>query len=93
MQDIAPLLQPDRGQAATPLHLVDKRSFEDWLEVSPAKSPRSHSATDRPRRAASRAIAAPVAPPPTTSTSKASCARRARAAERQAGLEPILLGR
>src|ERR671912_1264983 len=33
MQDIAPLLQPDRGQAATSIHLVDKKSFEDWLKA------------------------------------------------------------
>ena len=38
MQDIAPLLQPDRGQAATPLHLVDKKSFEDWLKAQPERA-------------------------------------------------------
>jgi leucyl aminopeptidase len=38
MQDIAPLLQPDRGQAATPLHLVDKRRFEDWLKAQPERA-------------------------------------------------------
>src|SRR5687768_10620026 len=38
MQDIAPLLQPDRGQAATSIHLVDKKSFEDWLKAQPDRA-------------------------------------------------------
>jgi leucyl aminopeptidase len=32
MTDFANLLQPDRGQSATPIHLVDKNSFEDWTK-------------------------------------------------------------
>jgi leucyl aminopeptidase len=31
------LLKADRGQAATALHLVDKKSFEDWLKGQPAR--------------------------------------------------------
>src|SRR3712207_5237575 len=37
MTDFAPLLQADRGQAATPIHLVDKDGFEDWLKSRPAE--------------------------------------------------------
>jgi leucyl aminopeptidase len=37
MTDFAPLLQPDRGQTATPIHLVDKNSFEDWAKSRPAE--------------------------------------------------------
>jgi leucyl aminopeptidase len=37
MTDFSALLQPDRGQPAHDLHLVDKNSFESWLkEQSPA---------------------------------------------------------
>ena len=32
MTDLAPLLQPDRGGAAHPIHLVDKNSFPDWAK-------------------------------------------------------------
>jgi leucyl aminopeptidase len=32
MTDLASLLQPDRGQPAVPLHLVDKKGFEAWLK-------------------------------------------------------------
>ena len=34
MTDVAALLQPDRGQPATALHLVDKKGFEAWLKAS-----------------------------------------------------------
>jgi len=44
----------------------------DLEDVSLPKSPRSIIAVDRPRLAASNADPAPVAPPPTTSTSNAS---------------------
>ena len=37
MTDLASLLQPDRGQAATPLHLTDKKSFDDWLKGQPER--------------------------------------------------------
>ncbi len=37
MTDLASLLQPDRGQAATPLHLTDKKSFDDWLKAQPER--------------------------------------------------------
>src|SRR5437867_1526872 len=43
-------------------------------DVAPAKSPLSTSAVRRPRSAASRAIPAPVIPPPMTSTSTGSAA-------------------
>ena len=37
MIDMAPLLQPDRGQAARSLHLVDQKSFPDWLSNQPTR--------------------------------------------------------
>jgi leucyl aminopeptidase len=37
MADLAQLLRPDRGQPATLLHLVDKKSHEDWLKAQPAR--------------------------------------------------------
>src|SRR2546426_6058012 len=43
-------------------------------DVAPAKSPLSTSAVRKPRSAASRAIPAPVIPPPMTSTSTGSAA-------------------
>jgi leucyl aminopeptidase len=36
MTDLSPLLQPDKGQAAIPLVLVDKAGFEAWLKRQPA---------------------------------------------------------
>ena len=33
--NLASLLQPDKGQRATPLILVDKKGFEDWLKQQP----------------------------------------------------------
>ena len=35
--DLAALLQPDRGEPATALHLVDKKSFEDWFKAQPER--------------------------------------------------------
>jgi len=37
MTDFAPLLAADRGQAARPIHLVDKASFAGWLKGRPAE--------------------------------------------------------
>ena len=38
MNDKNALIQPDRGQAAIPIHLVDKAGLEDWLKgLSPAQ--------------------------------------------------------
>ncbi len=37
MIDIAQLLQPDRGQAAKSLHLVDEKSFPAWLSAQPTR--------------------------------------------------------
>ena len=37
MTDFAPLLQPDRGQDARAIHLVDEKSFEDWAKSRPAE--------------------------------------------------------
>ena len=37
MTDFSALLQPDRGQKAHPIHLVDKTSFADWLKSRPAE--------------------------------------------------------
>lgn len=35
MTDFSPLLQPDRGQPAHDLQLVDKKSFDEWLKAQP----------------------------------------------------------
>jgi leucyl aminopeptidase len=37
MIDFTPLLQPDKGQPATPLHLVDKAGLEAWLASQPER--------------------------------------------------------
>ena len=37
MTEVSDLLQPDRGQAATPIHLVDKKTFEAWLKAQPER--------------------------------------------------------
>lgn len=37
MPDLTALLQPDKGQPATPLHLVDKKLFDDWLKDQPER--------------------------------------------------------
>ena len=37
MIDFAPLLQPDKGQPATSLHLIDKAGPEAWLASQPAR--------------------------------------------------------
>ncbi|HEX8449788.1 MAG TPA: leucyl aminopeptidase family protein [Allosphingosinicella sp.] len=37
MTQVANLLQPDKGQAATALHLVDKQCFDSWLKRQPAR--------------------------------------------------------
>ncbi len=37
MTSLADLLQPDRGQPATALHLTDKKSFETWLKGQPGR--------------------------------------------------------
>jgi len=41
MIDLKPLLQPDKGQPATALHLVDKAGFEAWLKAQPARARRA----------------------------------------------------
>ncbi|HEX8467630.1 MAG TPA: leucyl aminopeptidase family protein [Allosphingosinicella sp.] len=42
--DFSTLLQPDKGQAATALHLVDKKGFDAWLKGQPARMRQSVSA-------------------------------------------------
>ena len=37
MNDLNSLLQPDRGQPATALQLVDKKTFDDWLKGQPER--------------------------------------------------------
>ena len=37
MTEVATLLQPDKGQPATALHLVDKKGFDAWLKKQPAR--------------------------------------------------------
>ncbi|MEO6113017.1 MAG: leucyl aminopeptidase family protein [Sphingomicrobium sp.] len=36
MTDFVALLQPDRGQPAHPIHLIDKNSIAEWLKRQPA---------------------------------------------------------
>jgi leucyl aminopeptidase len=35
MTDLASLISPDRGQQARPIHLVDKKSFGEWVKTRP----------------------------------------------------------
>jgi leucyl aminopeptidase len=37
MTEVAALLQSDRGQAATPIHLIDRKGFEPWLKAQPER--------------------------------------------------------
>jgi leucyl aminopeptidase len=37
MADLTHLLQPDRGEPAAALHLVDKKSFDAWLKAQPTR--------------------------------------------------------
>lgn len=41
MTDLSSLLQPDKGQAAITLQLVDKKGFEDWLKAQPEQARRA----------------------------------------------------
>ena len=36
--DLSDLLKPDKGQSATALALVDKKSFDAWLQAQPART-------------------------------------------------------
>ena len=38
MTDLNALLKPDQGQPATPLHLVDKTIFDEWLNGQPERA-------------------------------------------------------
>jgi leucyl aminopeptidase len=42
--DLSSLLRPDKGQPATALHLVDKKSFEGWLNGQPERARQAVSA-------------------------------------------------
>jgi leucyl aminopeptidase len=44
MTEVATLLQPDKGQSATALHLVDRKGFDAWLKAQPARIRQSVSA-------------------------------------------------
>ena len=46
MTDCSALLQPDKGQAAVPLQLVDKKGFEAWLKGQPAPARSAVAAQD-----------------------------------------------
>ena len=37
MTEVSALLQPDKGQPATALHLVDKKGFDSWLKGQPSR--------------------------------------------------------
>ncbi|HEY0625226.1 MAG TPA: leucyl aminopeptidase family protein [Allosphingosinicella sp.] len=38
MTDLSSLVQPDKGQPATLLHLVDKKTFDAWLSAQPERA-------------------------------------------------------
>ncbi len=38
MTEVAALLQSDRGQPATPLQLVDRKTYDDWLRAQPEQA-------------------------------------------------------
>jgi len=42
--DLSNLLQPDKGEPATPLRLVDKKGFDAWLKTQPERARQSASA-------------------------------------------------
>lgn len=46
MTDLSDLTQPDRGQPARVIHLVDPKGFEDWLKAQP---PRHRAAAEAQR--------------------------------------------
>ncbi|MDP8993616.1 MAG: leucyl aminopeptidase family protein [Pseudomonadota bacterium] len=37
MTQLGTLLQPDKGQPATPLQLVDEKSFDEWIKAQPER--------------------------------------------------------
>ena len=37
MTDYSDLIQPDKGQDARTIHLVDKKSYDDWLKGRSAR--------------------------------------------------------
>jgi len=43
MSDLSSLIQPDKGQPARTIHLVDAKGYDDWLKVQP---PRHRTAID-----------------------------------------------
>jgi leucyl aminopeptidase len=43
MSDLSSLIQPDKGQPARTIHLVDPKGYDDWLKVQP---PRHRTAID-----------------------------------------------
>src|SRR5690349_20114741 len=59
--------------------------FDEFCDVSPAKSPRSISATFAPREESAAAQTAPLIPPPSTSTSNCSLASLLRLVSRSVG--------
>jgi leucyl aminopeptidase len=46
MTDFDALLQPDRGEPAIALHLVDKAGFDGWLKAQPERTRRAAEAQD-----------------------------------------------
>ncbi|MEQ1509072.1 MAG: leucyl aminopeptidase family protein [Sphingopyxis sp.] len=38
MTDFSTLIQPDKGQAARTIHMVDKAGFNDWLKAQPERA-------------------------------------------------------
>ena len=41
MTDYSDLIQPDKGQDARPIHLVDKKGYDEWLKGRSARE-RAH---------------------------------------------------
>ncbi|MDT8757643.1 leucyl aminopeptidase family protein [Sphingomonas psychrotolerans] len=50
MPDLSSLIQPDRGQPARPIHLIDAKGFDAWLAAQP---PRHRTAAQAQKLAAS----------------------------------------
>ncbi|MFN3388610.1 MAG: leucyl aminopeptidase family protein [Allosphingosinicella sp.] len=46
MTDLSKRLRPDKGETATPLHLVDKKGLDDWLKAQPDRVRQAAKAQD-----------------------------------------------
>lgn len=58
MHDLSPLLQPDKGQTAHAIHLVDAKTFDAWLAAQPPR----HRAAITAQKLAPTAFASAILP-------------------------------